>query len=214
MESTLHTITEAEPFTAKAAKLLTDEQRLELCWSLATNPAQGVELGSGIRKLRIGRKGAFRVVFWWYGPTDEQGVAPIYLLAIYPKSAQANLTNEQLQGGARRWLKADRFLYTADQQGGVSVSEVFDDIMTGLEQALEHAKGERELPSIQLEARAAREAVGLTQRQFADAFGLSLDAVRGWEQGRRNPSGAARALLTIIRNDPKAAVSAMQAKAS
>jgi DNA-binding transcriptional regulator YiaG len=34
--------------------------------------------------------------------------------------------------------------------------------------------------------RAAREKLGLTQPEFAEAFGVSLRAVGGWEQGVRN----------------------------
>jgi len=42
----------------------------------------------------------------------------------------------------------------------------------------------------------------LSQGRFADRFGLSVDAVRHWESGRRQPEAAARALLIVIAADP------------
>ena len=43
----------------------------------------------------------------------------------------------------------------------------------------------------------------LSQGRFADRFGLSVDAVRHWESGRRQPEAAARALLIVIAVDPE-----------
>lgn len=50
----------------------------------------------------------------------------------------------------------------------------------------------------------AREATGLSQSQFASLLGVSVRTVQGWEQGRKQPSGAARTLLAIARTNPKA----------
>ena len=43
----------------------------------------------------------------------------------------------------------------------------------------------------------------LSQGRFADKFGLSVDAVRHWESGRRQPEAAAGALLIVIAADPE-----------
>ena len=50
----------------------------------------------------------------------------------------------------------------------------------------------------------ARNATGLSQSQFAVLLGVSLRTLQGWEQGRKQPSGAARTLLAIARTNPKA----------
>jgi putative transcriptional regulator len=47
-----------------------------------------------------------------------------------------------------------------------------------------------------------RARLGLSQAAFARSFGLDLDAVQAWEQGRRRPDRAARILLTVISREP------------
>ena len=43
---------------------------------------------------------------------------------------------------------------------------------------------------------------GLSQSQFAHALGVSIRTLQEWEQGRRNPSGPAKSLLTIAAKRP------------
>ena len=49
-----------------------------------------------------------------------------------------------------------------------------------------------------------RAATGYGQGTFAATIGVSVRTLQGWEQGRRKPSGPARALLAIIAHDPEA----------
>ena len=50
----------------------------------------------------------------------------------------------------------------------------------------------------------ARKKTGLSQSQFALLMGVSVRTLQGWEQGRKEPSGAARTLLAIASTHPKA----------
>jgi putative transcriptional regulator len=53
------------------------------------------------------------------------------------------------------------------------------------------------------EALEARMRSGLSQQKFADVLGVSARTLQDWEQGRRQPSGAARSLLTIAARRPE-----------
>ena len=58
--------------------------------------------------------------------------------------------------------------------------------------------------------RSVRARVGMSQSEFARRIGISVDTLRNWEQGRRYPTGTARALLRVIDRAPEAAISALQ----
>ena len=49
----------------------------------------------------------------------------------------------------------------------------------------------------------ARQKLGLSQAQFAEALGISKRTLQEWEQGRRSPSGAAQALIRIAKRHPE-----------
>lgn len=48
----------------------------------------------------------------------------------------------------------------------------------------------------------ARHKVGLSQTQFAQLLGVSKRTLQDWEQGRREPSGAAKSLLKVAEKRP------------
>ena len=56
---------------------------------------------------------------------------------------------------------------------------------------------------------AIRRKTRLSQQSFAALIGVSLRTLQNWEQGHRRPTGPARALLTIVRANPKAAIRAL-----
>lgn len=82
-------------------------------------------------------------------------------------------------------------------------------IQTGKELGEEILQALREMNAglgevIHTPAASARRAVGLSQAQFATLMGVSLRTLQDWEQGRRNPSGAARTLLAVAVRHPQA----------
>jgi len=89
-------------------------------------------------------------------------------------------------------------------------SNDFSDIAAGLQEAISHARGETsgaaehrvEVPTVDVAA--MRSSLGMSQSEFAAAFGVSIGTVRNWEQGRRVPRGPARVLLNIIAREPDA----------
>jgi putative transcriptional regulator len=58
-------------------------------------------------------------------------------------------------------------------------------------------------------ARRIRKRLGLTQVQLAAKLDVPLDTLRNWEQGKRFPTGPAKALLKILDRSPEAALSAL-----
>lgn len=50
----------------------------------------------------------------------------------------------------------------------------------------------------------ARNCVGMSQSEFAKLLGVSVRTLQDWEQGRRQPSGAAKTLLRIASQNPEA----------
>ena len=50
---------------------------------------------------------------------------------------------------------------------------------------------------------AARKASGFSQAQFAVLLGVSVRTLQGWEQGRRQPTGAAKTLIAIAQRNPE-----------
>jgi DNA-binding transcriptional regulator YiaG len=49
----------------------------------------------------------------------------------------------------------------------------------------------------------ARASVGLSQQEFAILLGVSSRTLQDWEQGRREPTGAAKTLLRVAASHPE-----------
>ncbi len=95
--------------------------------------------------------------------------------------------------------------------------KAFDTMMAGLTDAVAYAQGDKsrgkervvEVPAVDVAA--ARKKLGLSQDNFARAFGVSPGTVRNWEQGRRRPEGPAKVLLRVIEKEPEAVLRALHA---
>jgi len=51
--------------------------------------------------------------------------------------------------------------------------------------------------------------LGFSQVEFAKRINVSLDTIRNWEQGKRHPTGAAKALLKVLEKAPETALAAL-----
>ncbi len=47
-----------------------------------------------------------------------------------------------------------------------------------------------------------RASLSVTQQEFAQALGTSVDTIKSWENGRRNPTGLAAKVLSAIQDNP------------
>ena len=54
-----------------------------------------------------------------------------------------------------------------------------------------------------------RRRLGFSQAEFASRIDVSLETIRNWEQGKRSPTGAAKALLKVLDKAPEAALAAL-----
>jgi transcriptional regulator with XRE-family HTH domain len=60
-----------------------------------------------------------------------------------------------------------------------------------------------------VDVRQVREEQRLSQPDFANCYGLEVDTVRNWEQGRYEPDGPAKVLLNVINHEPDAVFRAL-----
>jgi putative transcriptional regulator len=89
----------------------------------------------------------------------------------------------------------------------------FEQMMDGLNDVEAFLAGKQEgfkahVPR-DVDVKAIRNSLGMTQAKFSDTFGFSLDAIKHWEGGRRTPEAPARTLLTVIDKNPAAVLTAL-----
>ena len=90
---------ETPTFTQEVLDLLPDDLYRALQLALWSRPEAGAIIsgGGGVRKIRWslpgkGKRGGVRVIYYW-----QRSEEIIYMLWIYPKSRQEDLTPEQLK---------------------------------------------------------------------------------------------------------------------
>jgi putative transcriptional regulator len=93
------------------------------------------------------------------------------------------------------------------------MSNVYESIMTGLNEALEDAKSEKPIlkrhkvtvEPVKVygaeEVKRIRNSTGMSQKTFASYMGVSDKTVEAWESGTNHPSGAASRLLSMMEMD-------------
>ena len=97
------------------------------------------------------------------------------------------------------------------------MSTLADSIRRGLEQAVVYAEGTADERTYRvhvpesIDVKAIRAKLRMTQEEFAGRFGFSVNTLRHWERGSRQPEGPTRAYLLVIDRAPQAVQRALQA---
>lgn len=93
------------------------------------------------------------------------------------------------------------------------MSKAFDSIKQGLDEALEFSKGKKGKAVVHeftpVDVKNIRVQVGMSQNEFASAFGISVSTLRHWERGDRTPHGPALVLLNVVAKEPDAVLKAL-----
>ena len=89
------------------------------------------------------------------------------------------------------------------------MSEAYESIMRGLQEAVDDVKGKRKLSRHTVivvpvkdysaeEVKKIRKSTGMTQRLFAEYLGVSDKTVEAWEAGTNHPSGPSSRMLSMM----------------
>jgi putative transcriptional regulator len=94
------------------------------------------------------------------------------------------------------------------------MSNAFNSIKQGLDEALEFSKGKKSKAIVHefspIDVKNIRAKVGMSQNEFASAFGISVSTLRHWERGDRTPHGPALVLLNVVSKEPNAVLKALR----
>ena len=95
--------------------------------------------------------------------------------------------------------------------------ELFNDLLSSVKEMKEVMAGKRKpgrvtIVDLAVDVKAARKKTGLSQADFASLLQVSKGTLLNWEQGRRLPTGPARALLRAVSNDPEHVLRALNAQ--
>ena len=93
------------------------------------------------------------------------------------------------------------------------MSKAFDSIKQGLDEALEFSKGKKSRAVVHafspVDVKNIRANIGMSQSEFASAFGISVSTLRHWERGDRTPQGPALVLLNVVSKEPQVVLRAL-----
>ena len=97
-------------------------------------------------------------------------------------------------------------------------AKLLDRLASSMEEMGEIVRGERspsrEFVVSPIEVRSIRQSTGLSQAKFAKVIHVALGTLKNWEQGHRDPTGPARALLQVIKKDPRHVIKTLEETAS
>ena len=82
----------------------------------------------------------------------------------------------------------------------------FDDLKASLEEAVDIKNGVQSPAHVTryeiADVKVIREMLNVSQSEMAKALGTSVDTIKSWESGRRNPTGLAAKVLATIQDNP------------
>lgn len=94
--------------------------------------------------------------------------------------------------------------------------ELFDELVASIREAGAIHRGEKKPSRVfnikKPDIKAIRAAMSMTQKQFAALLGISVNTLRNWEQGRREPEGPARVLLLVAAHRPDAILESIKSQ--
>ena len=203
----VQTVVETPVYLAIANKLFSEKERVDIVALVAADPECGdlIRGTGGFRKVRVARKGmgksgGARVVYIWRNPRF-----PVFLITVFSKNEKENLS--------MYYRRVSFSVLRSARLTGDSMKTQFEQMLDGLSDverflAGQHAGFKAHVPH-DVDVKAIRSRLGMTQARFSETFGFSLDAIKHWEGGRRTPEAPARTLLTVIDKNPSAVLTAL-----
>lgn len=93
------------------------------------------------------------------------------------------------------------------------MASAFSSIKQGLSEAIEFSEGKVKKAIVHefgsVDVKNIRAKVGMSQNEFASAFGISVSTLRHWERGDRTPQGPALVLLNVVAKEPDVVLRAL-----
>ncbi len=140
-----------------------------------------------------------RVCFLSHRPSVER---------LFGSFQHAKPTNERFSTMKTVRVKVDPISRSGLTEGRLDISRL--DTTSERDIALQIAADDVEvMQDIARFTRRIRKRLGLTQLEFSHRIDVSLETIRNWEQGKRRPTGAAKALLKVLDKIPEAALSVL-----
>ncbi|WP_338040745.1 helix-turn-helix domain-containing protein [Nitrosococcus wardiae] len=133
----------------------------------------------------MGKRGGVRVVYF-----NRLDNGEIWLPVIYAKAVRGNIPAHLLKA-----IKSMAKSSMTGEEFGQKLLESVHQMKAGQAARVTHV----EIPPLV----EVRNRIGLSQAQFAALLGVSVRTLQEWEQGRRQPSGAAKMLLRVAERYPE-----------
>ncbi len=93
------------------------------------------------------------------------------------------------------------------------MTSTFSSIKQGLQEAVDFSSSKIKKAVVHefspIDVKEIRAKLGMSQSEFASAFGISVSTLRHWERGDRTPQGPALVLLNVVAKEPAVVLRAL-----